>query len=189
MPGSPPHFFLDQNLVNWIPSRRTIYYTPKTGKLKLYPSSLLATKQLPALTKTKVNDNGINFLPECKDACFIGKKNVGCSHRRTNAQINKVGDYFLFPLQCWHHGYFNDESNKNFIAAQLFVRPTINEDTEHFSCSCNEGQQEFITGRLDKSVGEYTILKDLSVDLLENWGTTYSATDFPPSNGVWENAY
>jgi hypothetical protein len=46
-----------------------------------------------------------------------------------------------------------------------------------FHASC---QEEFITGRLGNTVEEYSIVKDLSVDLLENWDTTYSATDFPP---------
>jgi hypothetical protein len=46
-----------------------------------------------------------------------------------------------------------------------------------FHTSC---QEEFITGRLGNTVEEYSIVKDLSVDLLENWDTTYSATDFPP---------
>ena len=87
---------------------------------------------------------------------------------------------------CFHHnvhGYFNEESNKIFITARLFARPTINEDTERFSRFFTEGQEEFITGRLGNTVGEYSINKDLSVDLLENWDTTYSATDFPPSKG------
>jgi hypothetical protein len=35
-------------------------------------------------------------------------------------------------------------------------------------------------GQLEKSFWEYGIVKDLSDDLLENWGTTYSAIDYPP---------
>ena len=31
-----------------------------------------------------VNDNGLNFLPECNDACFVRKKNIGCTHLRRN---------------------------------------------------------------------------------------------------------
>ena len=27
-----------------------------------------------------VNDNGQNFLPECNNACFVGKNNIGCTH-------------------------------------------------------------------------------------------------------------
>ncbi len=57
-----------------------------------------------------VNENVLNFLPECKDACFVGKTNIGCGHICKNVQINKVGEYILFPSQCWHYGYFNDSS-------------------------------------------------------------------------------
>ena len=86
----------------------------------------------------------------------------------------------MFPSKIWHHGYFNGESNKHFITAQLFAKPTISEDTERFSCSFNVGQQEIITGQLGTTLGEYAIVKDLSDDLLENWDTTYSAIDYPP---------
>ena len=86
----------------------------------------------------------------------------------------------MFPSKIWHHGYFNDESNKHFITAQLFAKPTISEDTERFSRSFNVGQQEIITGQLGTTLGEYAIVKDLSDDLLENWDTTYSAIDYPP---------
>jgi hypothetical protein len=27
-----------------------------------------------------VNDNGLHFLPECNNACFVGKENIGCTH-------------------------------------------------------------------------------------------------------------
>ena len=27
-----------------------------------------------------VNDNGLNFLPECNNSCFVGKENIGCTH-------------------------------------------------------------------------------------------------------------
>ena len=86
----------------------------------------------------------------------------------------------MFPSKVWHHGYFNDESNKHFITAQLFAKSTISEDTESFSRSFNVGQQEIITGQLGTTFGEYAIVKDLSDDLLENWNTTYSAIDYPP---------
>jgi hypothetical protein len=69
-----------------------------------------------------INDNELNLWPECKDACFVGKKKNGCTHLCRNVQINKLGEYVLFPLQCWHHGYFNDKSNKIFITAQLFTK-------------------------------------------------------------------
>ncbi len=127
-----------------------------------------------------VNDNGLNFLPECNNACFVGKKNIGCTHLRRYVRINKLGDYVLFTSHFWHHGYFNDESDKHFITAQLLTKRTISEDTERFSCSFNVGQQEIITGQLGTTLGEYTIIKDLSDDLLENWDTTYPAIDYPP---------
>ncbi len=86
----------------------------------------------------------------------------------------------MFPSKSWHHGYFNDKSNKHFITAQLFAKPTISEDTERFCCSFNVGQQKIITGQLGTTLGEYATVKDLSDDLLENWDTTYSAIDYSP---------
>jgi hypothetical protein len=83
-------------------------------------------------------------------------------------------------IKNWHHGHFNEESDKHFITARLFAKPTISEDTERFSRFFNVGQQEIITGQLGTTFGEYTIVKDLSDDLLENWDTTYSAIDYPP---------
>ena len=86
----------------------------------------------------------------------------------------------MFPSKIWHHGYFNEESNKHFITAQLFAKSTISEDTEHFLCSFNVGQQDIITGQLGTTIGEYAIFKGLSDDLLENRDTTYSTIDYPP---------
>ncbi len=86
----------------------------------------------------------------------------------------------MFQLKIWHHGYFNEETDKHFITAQLFANPTISEDTEHFSSSFNVGQQKIITGQLGTTFGEYGIVKDLSDDLLQNWDTTYSSFDYPP---------
>ena len=68
--------------------------------------------------------NEINFMPECTDACFKGKKEIECGHRQKNVRIKYVGQFIVFPSTCWHHGYFNDEANKSFITAQLFARPS-----------------------------------------------------------------
>jgi hypothetical protein len=127
-----------------------------------------------------VNDHGLNFLPECNNSCFVGKENIGCTHLRRSEQIKAVGDYVLFPSKMWHHGYCYEESNKHFITAQQFTKPTISEDTERFSRSFNVGQQDIITGQLGTTFREYAIVKDLGGVLLENWDTLYSAIDYNP---------
>ena len=91
------------------------------------------TQAVTSIAKDRdVNDNGLNILPKCKDDCFVSKKIIRCGHICKNVQINEDGEYILFPSQCWHYGYFNEEFNKIFITAQLFTRPTINEETECF---------------------------------------------------------
>ena len=73
----------------------------KTKWLKHYPSSLLSPKAVTSVAEDQdVNDNRLNFMPECKDAYFVGKKNIGCDHICKNVRIKKVGKYILFPLQC-----------------------------------------------------------------------------------------
>jgi hypothetical protein len=72
-----------------------------------------------------------------------------------------------------------EESNKHFITAQTFAKPTISEDTERFSCSFNVGQQDIITGQLGTTFRESAVVRDLSDDLWEIWDTTYSAIDYP----------
>ena len=42
--------------------------------------------------------NEINFMPECTDACFKGKKEIECGHRQKNVRINYVGQFIVFHL-------------------------------------------------------------------------------------------
>jgi hypothetical protein len=55
---------------------------------------------------------------------------------------------------------YNDEANKIFIREQLFVRPSIEPDTNCFTCSFTQAQ-DCIQGKLDEST-----IKELSNDLL-----------------------
>ena len=85
MPGSPLHFLF------WIQRSEP---NPKLAEEILHientvtealPVQPAGTYAVASVAKDQdVNNNGLSFLPECKDACFIGNKNIGCSHRRTN---------------------------------------------------------------------------------------------------------
>jgi hypothetical protein len=61
--------------------------------------------------------------------------------------------------------------------AQLFTRPTIEGDTQHFTCSFIQSN-DFIKGKLKDEQ-----IKDLTNDLLLNWDSTYSADESPPCKG------
>jgi hypothetical protein len=68
----------------------------KNTVTKALPVQPASTEAVASVAEVQdVNDNGLNLLPECKDACFIGRKNIGCSHCHTNVQINKVFDYIF----------------------------------------------------------------------------------------------
>ena len=126
-----------------------------------------------------VNDNGLNFLPECNESCFVGKKNILCAP--IFVEMNK--SMLLETKFCFHQKCGTmDTSMKSptSISSQPNYSQNLREDTERFSCSFNAGQQEIITGQLGTTFGEYAIVKDLNDDLLENWDTMYSAIDYSP---------
>ena len=60
---------LDQNLVNRIPNWWTRYYPQKNTETEALPVQPASTKAVASVAKDHDKiDNGINFLPECKDA-------------------------------------------------------------------------------------------------------------------------
>jgi hypothetical protein len=90
------------------------------------------------------------------------------SHR-----LDKTGGYILFPLLCWHKGFYHDKFNKIFIQAQLFVAPLMGKDTGCLTYSIVG--QDFIDGNLDKS-----IVAELPHDVATRWDESYPLLEFPP---------
>ncbi len=76
--------------------------------------------------------NGLLFAPTCS-TCFNANKYLlvsekKCSHKWINESLNNPGDYLVSPSKMYHHGYYNQKSNKNFTQAQLFCEPTLDTD-------------------------------------------------------------
>ncbi len=42
-----------------------------------------------------------------------------CGHSWKNVRLNNTGDYIVFPLMCYHRGYYNESVKKVFITAQV----------------------------------------------------------------------
>ena len=63
------------------------------------------------------------FAPKCNNFCFTRK--TACDHIKNNVPINNLGNYVIFPSNCFHQGYYNSDSDIVYVTAQLFARPTI----------------------------------------------------------------
>ncbi len=70
-----------------------------------------------------VHGTGLNYAPKCDNFCFTRK--TVCDHIMNNAPINNLGDYVVFPSNCFHQGYFNSDSDMVYVTGQLFARPSI----------------------------------------------------------------
>jgi hypothetical protein len=70
-----------------------------------------------------VHGAGLNFAPKCDNFCFT-KKTV-CDHIKNNVPINNLGDYVVFPSNCFHQGHFNSDSDMVYITGKLFARLSI----------------------------------------------------------------
>jgi hypothetical protein len=64
-----------------------------------------------------------------------------------------------------------------FTTAQLFARPSIEGDTQHFTRLFIQSN-DFIEGRLKDEQ-----INNLTNDLLLNWNSMYSSNEFPPCKG------
>jgi hypothetical protein len=56
-----------------------------------------------------VHETGLNFAPKCNNFCFTRK--TVCDHIKNNVPINNLGDYVVFPSNCFHQGYYNSDSD------------------------------------------------------------------------------
>jgi len=121
-----------------------------------------------------VHGTGLNFGPKCDNFCFTRK--TVCEHIKKNVPINNLGDYVVFPSNCFHQGYFNSDSEMIYVTAQLFARPTIAPVlidglvTRSLTKDLN-----FIQGNLNDKM-----VVALSNDIFQNWDTTYSLEHFGP---------
>ncbi len=76
----------------------------------------------------------------------------------------------------YHHGYYNQKSNKIFIQVQLFCAPTNDTNVLWLPRSLMKAQGQQVTrGCLDKST-----LSELRDDLLNNWEILYSNPEYQP---------
>jgi hypothetical protein len=119
-----------------------------------------------------VEGTGLNFAPKCNNFCFTRK--AVCDHIKNNVPINNLGDYVIFPSNCFHQGYFNSDSDMVYVTAQCFARPTISIACDQLTRSHTK-QLDFIQNNLNNE-----IVAALSNDILQNWNTTYSLERFGP---------
>jgi hypothetical protein len=70
-----------------------------------------------------------------------------CGHSWQPHRLDKTGDYILFPLLCWHKGFYHDEFNQTFIQAQLLAAPSVGKDMGRLTRSF--AGKDFIDGNLD----------------------------------------
>jgi hypothetical protein len=88
--------------------------------------------------------------------------------------LANVGDYFVFPLRWYHHGYYNTKSDKVFYPAQLFVIDSSSPEA-----------WENITHKVNRNMIQSHVaeskLRELTQDLHDDWDMTYSVKMFPPS--------
>ncbi len=87
------------------------------------------------------------------------------AHQWNNGCFNSTGEYILFPLGMFHHGYYNNKYNRIFIQVQLFCAPTKYTNVLRLPQSIMKGKGKDVTrGHLDKST-----LLELRDDLINNW--------------------
>ena len=83
---------------------------------------------------TQLYDNGFLFQPKCKTPCFVSTQSKEyCTRGHDdffNVPIENRGNYFLFPSDVYHCGYYNDDADKIIINAQLFT--TFKKDDDDF---------------------------------------------------------
>ncbi len=90
-------------------------------------------------------------------------------HRHRGLNLSSI-------LKMYHRGYYNQKPNKNFTQAQLFCKPMLDTDVLRLPQSMMKAQGKQISrGRLDASR-----LTDFRDDLIENWDTLYSHTNYRP---------
>ncbi len=74
------------------------------------------------------NNNGLLFAPTCithfNNNKYLSTSKKKYVHQWGNECLNSTGEYVLFPLGMFHHGYYYDKSNTISYKEQLFCAPT-----------------------------------------------------------------
>jgi hypothetical protein len=94
-------------------------------------------------------------------------------------ELNKIGEYVVFSLSWWHHGYYKVQSDKLFFTTQLYAKHSVNPATKQLTLQGTK-LKYLIEGCLDNYKLERLYLESLTQDLLYNWDTTYLLSLFPP---------
>jgi hypothetical protein len=80
------------------------------------------------LQNNSFNGTGVCFASSCKadpfHGCFNSTKQKLCAHSTDQIMLNNVGDYVIFPSNCFHCGYFSIQSNSVYYTAQMFATPS-----------------------------------------------------------------
>ena len=119
-----------------------------------------------------VEGTGLIFAPKCDNFCFTRK--AVCDQIKNTVPIYNLGDYDVFPSNCFHQGYFNSDSDTVYITAQLFARPTISIACDQLT-RLHTKQLDFIQNNFNNGT-----VTALSNDIFQNWDTTYSHERFGP---------
>ncbi len=73
----------------------------------------------------KKDDNGVILAPSCVTGCYVQGR--ACNHDKIKLQLNKVGDYVVFPSLWWHCGYCDFAAKTSddhaIFTAQFFASP------------------------------------------------------------------
>jgi hypothetical protein len=79
--------------------------------------------------------------------------------------LNDVGDYVMFPSNCFHRGYFSIQKDSIYYIAQMFATPSENTSEEARTRSRNATIMKNLEG---KGTMQCVQLTELSKDIQEN---------------------
>ena len=94
-----------------------------------YPVEVLVVNEDDSLSIPKKplnkDDNGVILAPSCVTGCYLQGR--ACNHGMIKLQLNKVGDYVVFPSLWWHRGYCDIAAKTSddhaIFTAQFFASP------------------------------------------------------------------
>ena len=134
------------------------------------------------LQNNSFNGTGVCFASSCEadpsHGCFNSTKQKLCAHSTDQIMLNNVGDYVIFPSNCFHRGYFSIQSNSVYYTAQMFATPSEKPSGESVPTSRNA----VIMTTQVKGTMRCMKLTKLSNDILENWNKAkYQKKEFKPA--------
>jgi hypothetical protein len=97
-----------------------------------------------------------------------------CNHDWATINI-KLGEYIVFPSSFFHQGYFENDSAKTVVTAQLFASSngsSSNQPVRYLSSTNTMNDTDHGQLAYDFS--------SLSKDVLEDWESSYPIATFPP---------